>query len=109
MVRPEIDDPYQVACAQFSPTSTTTPFPNGMALTIPVGSANPRVTLTKIIQFDPQGAVSVLGGGLVSAIEIGLQPTHGSTVPQPPANPNTGNQAAIQIDGTTGAVTIYRS
>ena len=66
---------------------------------------------TKVIEFDPEGEVlyqgAVNAGGTVPELEIGLQPVHGNNGGAAPAAPK-GNDAAIQIDGTTGAVTIYR-
>ena len=108
MVRPVVAAADQVGDSSFV-LANQAPFPGGLALTIPSGSANPRVTLTKVIQFDPQGVPSILTVGLVPAIEIGLQPTHGQAIPPVPTSSTTGNQAAIQIDGTTGAVTIFRT
>ena len=84
--------------------------PGGLAISLPLGAATPQFTFTQVLQFDPQGAVSVLEPyrfrtGVADRIEIGLQPTHGTALP---ANANNGNQAALQIDGTTGNVTVYR-
>ena len=104
MNRPIVANANQVGDATFDASLNP-----GMQLTVPLASANPRVTFNKIIQFDPQGVPSVLGVGIVPAIEIGLQPTHGVNIPPPPTSATLGNQAALQLDGTTGTVTVYRS
>lgn len=71
-----------------------------------------QYTFTKVIQFDSQGVARIQtsqnGTSVTSRIEIGLQQSHGTmfaALPQPAA---TGAIAAIQIDGMTGAVHIYR-
>jgi prepilin-type N-terminal cleavage/methylation domain-containing protein len=65
----------------------------------------------KVIQFDPQGVARIQYPTnqdiIVSWMEIALQQTHGSMIPPVSANA-TGAVAAIQIDGMTGAVRIYR-
>jgi prepilin-type N-terminal cleavage/methylation domain-containing protein len=104
MNRPVVANADQVGDSSFD--STLNP---GMELALPLGSPSPRVTFTKIIQFDPQGVPSVLGVGIVPSIEIGLQPTHGGNIPPLPTSATLGNQAALQLDGTTGTVTVYRS
>lgn len=68
----------------------------------------------KVIEFDPQGVArpqvdlatpGVTGKTIVGWIEIGLQPSHGGNVSNAS---NEKNVAAIQVDGTTGAVRLYR-
>jgi hypothetical protein len=58
--------------------------------------------------FDPQGTVhlpaSTTQSGLLQYLEIDLQESNGSTAPTAATN-----VSAIQVDGLTGAVTIYRS
>jgi prepilin-type N-terminal cleavage/methylation domain-containing protein len=73
-------------------------------------SGTPRNTFSKVVEFDPQGVarvqVSAQPGydpSIPSYIEIALVPAHGTQVAA--AVPN---QAAIQVDGVTGAVRIYR-
>jgi prepilin-type N-terminal cleavage/methylation domain-containing protein len=65
----------------------------------------------KVIQFDPQGVARIQYSTnqdvIVGWIEIALQQTHGSVIPPAPTN-STGAIAAMQIDGMTGAVRIYR-
>jgi hypothetical protein len=62
---------------------------------------------SKVIEFDPQGVPRVQSGAtydssVSTCIEIALVPAQGNAVTA------TGNQAAIQIDGVTGAVRLYR-
>jgi Tfp pilus assembly protein FimT len=68
----------------------------------------------KVIEFDPQGVArpqvdlatpGVTGKTIVGWIEIGLQPSHGGNVSNAA---NEKNVAAIQVDGTTGVVRLYR-
>lgn len=60
----------------------------------------------KVIEFDPQGVARIIdstgGNAIVRWIEVGLQQAHGNLVSSSP------NGAAIQIDGMTGAIRIYR-
>jgi prepilin-type N-terminal cleavage/methylation domain-containing protein len=75
----------------------------------PVGATTPQYQFTKIIQFNSQGVASIPGiAAIPQYIEIALQQTHGSGIPAAPANLATGNQVAIQEDGITGALHIYR-
>ncbi len=83
---------------------SVTPFtwPLGSAL----GAGSGQYYFTKVINFDPQGAARIQDPvdttTIVSYMEIGLQQTHGNNVSSSP------NVAAIQIDGITGAVHVYR-
>lgn len=71
------------------------------------GSAN--YAFTQVIEFDPQGVARVQNNStyspaIMNYIELALIPTHGNIAPaKVPAN-----QAAIQINGLTGAVRVYR-
>jgi prepilin-type N-terminal cleavage/methylation domain-containing protein len=71
-----------------------------------------QYSFKKVIQFDPQGVARLQTASNPSAItpylEIGLQQTHGTAVPNLPVSPATGNIAALQIDGMTGVAHIYR-
>ena len=65
-------------------------------------------TFNQVIEIDPQGIARIQSGSAYSStipsfIEIGLLPTHGGAV-----NASSANQAAVQVDGMTGAVSIYR-
>jgi len=92
-----------------SPTNSTTPFQ------YPVGNPAPaaQYTFVKAVQFSPRGEArinnSTISNGteifpLQTAAEIGLEPTHGATVPASiPAN-----VVAVQFTGLGGSVKIYR-
>ena len=79
---------------------------------IGAGLGRGQYSFTKVIQFDPQGVARMQSASHPSAItpymEIGLEQTHGTAVPTLPASPTSGDVAAIQIDGMTGAVRVYR-
>jgi prepilin-type N-terminal cleavage/methylation domain-containing protein len=72
----------------------------------PVGSASPQYTFTKVVQFSPRGEAVVTNNNYSLAVvsEIGVEPTHGATVPAttPP------NIVAVQVTGVGGNVEIYR-
>ena len=78
-------------------------------LNYPLESANDasrqQYTFTRVIEFDPRGCPHVVYSAnadtLAQYLEIGL----GEWVPNGATN---GNVAAIQIDGLSGAVTVYR-
>jgi prepilin-type N-terminal cleavage/methylation domain-containing protein len=78
----------------------------------PPGATSPTYKFYYVIQFTPDGAARIQqqtnGSQIASYIEIGVQPANGTNVPALPANANTGNYAALQIDGVTGAIHIYR-
>jgi len=67
-----------------------------------------QYSFVKVIEFDPQGVARVQTGtayspSVQSYIEIPLVAAHGDI-----AAANIGNQAAVQVDGVTGAVAVYR-
>jgi prepilin-type N-terminal cleavage/methylation domain-containing protein len=71
-------------------------------------SGTAQCSFLKVIEFDPQGLARVQTGtafnpSVQAYIEIPLVSAHGNI-----AAANTGNQAAVQVDGVTGAVAIYR-
>ncbi len=83
-------------------------FPPSPALTFhyPVGSSPSQYTFTKVIQFSPHGEGVVTNSNytLTPISEIGVEPTHGATVPASiPAN-----VMAVQFTGVGGDVRIYR-
>jgi hypothetical protein len=101
---------WQIGDAAVSGTASQTPFQ--YPLQYPLGSPLPaaRYTFTTAIQFNPRGEAVVMNTPspgtaptLQPVIEIGLQPTHGTSV----ATANA-NVAAVQITGITGNVKIYR-
>lgn len=65
-----------------------------------------------VIEFDPQGSARIINTATLAAIppyiEIGLRPSFGGVVAAPPAIQTTGQIAAIQINGISGATHIYR-
>jgi prepilin-type N-terminal cleavage/methylation domain-containing protein len=83
--------------------TSITPFAWPLGRSLNAGQYN----FTLVIKFSPQGAANIVsssGATPPQEIEIGLQPTHGNTLP-----PSTvTNQAAIQIAGVTGSTIIYR-
>lgn len=76
-----------------------------------VSSANAitsrNFTFTKIVAFDALGIVHIPTSPAISGfqyIEIDAQPTNGTVI-----STTAANFSAIQIDATTGAVTVFRS
>ncbi len=89
---------------------TTFTFP----LTSP-GSGAPQYTFTKIIEFNAQGEASKIaenvftGPGPQDAMEIALDPTHGSVIDSPYSGANQNKAAiAVQIEGLAGQISVYR-
>ncbi len=77
--------------------------------TYPLGAGSPQYSFyNQSLQFNPQGAPGIILSGtlqpLVQYITIGLQQTHGSTLP----TSDVPEEAAIQIDGMSGINRIYR-
>jgi prepilin-type N-terminal cleavage/methylation domain-containing protein len=71
-------------------------------------SGTPQNSFLKVIEFDPQGSARVQTGAAFNPsveayIEIPLVSAHGNA-----AAANISNQAAVQVDGVTGAVAVYR-
>jgi hypothetical protein len=66
-----------------------------------------QYTFTTALQFSPRGEVELIEPSLSPQmqplIEIGLESTHGATIPA-----NEHNLAAVQITGIAGNVNIYR-
>jgi prepilin-type N-terminal cleavage/methylation domain-containing protein len=85
---------------------TTPPTPN-LTFHYPIGSsdAQSQYKFQKIVQFSPRGEAVIDNSGyaLATVSEIGLQPTHGTTV-----DTNSTNLVAIQFTGLAGSVKIYR-
>ncbi len=85
--------------------------PLAWPLGAPLSAAQAQYYFQKVIQFDPQGTARIQSAtnqdNIERWMEISLQQTHGSAVPAVSAD-GTGAIAAIQIDGMTGAVRIYR-
>jgi prepilin-type N-terminal cleavage/methylation domain-containing protein len=68
-----------------------------------------QTTFDKWIQFSPRGDTLVHGGNfsIVRYAEVGLLPTHGTTLAAT-INPASGNVVAIQVSGFGGNARIYR-
>jgi prepilin-type N-terminal cleavage/methylation domain-containing protein len=72
----------------------------------PAGSSSPQYTFVKVVQFSPrgEGVIDNSNYTLAPISEIGVEPTHGATVPASiPAN-----VVAVQFTGVGGNVKIYR-
>lgn len=70
----------------------------------PLGAGQKVCTFSRVIQFDPQGSATIpSGSGLSRWLEVALQPARGNQIDA--ANPNF---AALQLDGITGAVRLFR-
>lgn len=82
---------YEVASSSFA---------NGYTFTYPLTGTT--YTFSNIIQFSPQGDATRIAGTPTQIMEIGLQPSHGST-----AATSSKDVAAIQIAGIGGHVTTY--
>ncbi len=99
--RPNVPSAYRIG--DTAPPSSLTPFQ------YPVANPEPtaQYTFVKAVQFSPSGEARVNNStssySLQTAAEIGLRPTHGTTVDT--SNPNV---VAIQFSGLGGTVVIYR-
>ena len=86
---------------------------NPTTFKFPLGAATPQYTFSKIIEFNPQGEASKIvenvftGPGPQDAMEIAIVPTHGGTV-DPRYTTQNKAAAAVQIEGMTGQVRIFR-
>jgi len=76
-----------------------------LPLGTPLGAGQYNLSLS--IPFNPQGAITI-NGNAVQYVEIDLLPCLGSVSPSSPASSSQGNQAAVIVDGSTGAVTVCR-
>jgi len=108
MARPAVLAAYDVPNANCAST-TLFAWPLGTKL---LGSPSFQYKFSKIIEFDPQGAARIISNvnlaSIPKYIEIGLEPAHGVVAAGAPSDQNHGQQAAIQIDGMSGSVSIYR-
>jgi len=98
--RPNVASTYCIGNS--SPANSATPFQ------YPVGSPAPsaQYTFQKAVQFSPGGEARINNNSnsLQTVAEVGLEPTHGATVPASiPAN-----VVAAQFTGMGGDVRIYR-
>ena len=85
-------------------TDTAPPNPN-LTFHYPVGSSPGQYIFTKIIQFNPrgEGVIDDSNYTMAPVSEIGVQPTHGTTI-----DTNSTNLVAVQFTGFGGNVKIYR-
>jgi len=104
MARPVVSGAYSLGDAS---CQSVTPFSWPLATALHSG----QYDFEKVIQFDPQGVARIQTATnqdtIADRMEIDVQLAHGSLIPPVPATP-TGAIAAIQIDGMTGAVRVYR-
>jgi prepilin-type N-terminal cleavage/methylation domain-containing protein len=98
--RQVVPNSYKLGDASFDPATPAYSFTVGpYRFTSAAGvSTAPGVSSAGMLQIDPQGVVSEVGGLSAPFFEMGLEPDYG----------NQANYAALQIAGVTGAVRIYR-
>lgn len=125
-VRPIVPLAYQVGdIAGQAPKNATgafalhvgSPSGNPTTFTYPLvpGASPAQYSFAKIIEFNSQGEASkidenvISGPGPQGAMEIALQPTHGSAISPAYSGANQNKAAiAIQVQGLTGQVRVYR-
>jgi hypothetical protein len=87
-------------------TDTAPPIP-ALTFHYPLGTSGDQAQyqFQKIIQFNPRGEGVIDNSNYTMApvSEIGVQPTHGTTL-----DPTSANPVAIQFTGFGGSVKIYR-
>jgi prepilin-type N-terminal cleavage/methylation domain-containing protein len=101
-----------------APQPNTAPYTTPYNFQYRVGNPAPpaQYTFTKLLQFSPRGESRVNGNSydIRRVVEIGLIQTHGTATPVPRSGGGTstvdfaGNVVAIQINGFSGDVRIYR-
>ncbi len=101
---------YQVGDSSFgnhvsvsSPTSGSTPNKVTFNYPIPAQAGGSTYTFVKIIQFSPVGDAVKIVDTPQPLMEVGLRPTHGDVT-----DTLTTNCLAIQVEGITGQVRLYR-
>jgi Tfp pilus assembly protein FimT len=120
MVRPTVTDYYDIGNNLNCVSATPFAWPIGSQIN---GTPAPQYSFGLrpgnygiVIEFDPEGSARIItsagsNGPLLDAIpqqiELALQPARGSTV-TPVLSQENGQIAAIQIDGISGTVQIYR-
>jgi Tfp pilus assembly protein FimT len=122
MVRPNVTTYFDVGNTTNCISATPLGWPLGTSVS---GSATPQYSFATasatggnvanvVIEFDPSGSARIItnqGGPLLDAIpqqiEIGLEPARGTTA-APITSEVSGQVAALQIDGMSGAIRIYR-
>jgi Tfp pilus assembly protein FimT len=107
MARPSNVEPTPALLPAASAPVTPFSIPLGANVTTSSGKYNFNNTNSEIICFNPQGGI-LLNGSAVQWLELDVQPMLGTVAPNTPSNVNKGNQAALIVDGVTGAVNVYR-
>jgi hypothetical protein len=102
MARPALSSSSDLINGPSIQSETPLAYPLGSPLT------GGQYTFNRVIYFDPTGAShmqlpTTTSGEIDPYLEVDLQPTHGTSVQSTAAN-----LAAIQIDGMTGAIRVYR-
>jgi len=113
MARPAVGAYYNLSNTNGT-SSTQFAWPLGTKVFNP--NPQPQYTFAKVIEFDPQGCARIISTSNTASypdtvpqfIEIGLQPAHGTIAAGPPSSQSTGQIAAIQITGVSGANQTYR-
>jgi prepilin-type N-terminal cleavage/methylation domain-containing protein len=90
-----------------SDTNPLTGFSLPLGTQLDSGKYNFTGNAAMILTFNPQGGILV-NNQSYQEVEIDLQPAVSNSAPPTVTDANEGNQAAMVIDGTTGAVTVYR-
>jgi hypothetical protein len=119
MARPAVSQYYDIGNTISCVSATPFAWPLGTGIN---GNPLPQYSFAQqpgqgvVIEFDPQGSARIIttqgtSGPLLDAIpqeiELGIEPCRGNTVPTLTSE-LAGQMAAIQIDGMSGAVQIYR-
>src|SRR5882724_299457 len=102
---PDTFDTRPAVASTASQLGDTAPPNPSLTFHYPVGTSPGQYTFTKIVQFNPRGEGVIDNSNYTMApvSEIGLQPTHGTTV-----DTTSTNLVAIQFTGFGGSVRIYR-
>jgi type II secretory pathway pseudopilin PulG len=111
MSRPVLSSYYYDLPNGSCSSSTTFAWPMGVAF-----NASPQYSFSKVIEYDPQGSARIISisnpasypEAIPLYLELGLEPAHGAAVSTPSSGQSSGQIAAIQITGITGASHIYR-
>jgi prepilin-type N-terminal cleavage/methylation domain-containing protein len=119
MLRPAVAPYYDIGNTVQCVSATPFGWPLGTGINgspVPQYSFGAKAGQGVVIEFDPQGSARIIttqgnNGPLLDAIpqqiELAFQPARGTVVTQL-TNETSGQMVAIQIDGMSGAVQIYR-
>ena len=102
---PDTFDTRPAVASTASQIGDTVPPNPSLTFHYPVGTSPGQYTFTKIVQFNPrgEGVIDNSNYTMTPVSEIGIQPTHGTSV-----DTNSTNFVAIQFTGFGGSVKIYR-